>query len=106
MSTTEQPQSSNATSEDYDIYSPYWFYMDSNGVKQGPFSFREMYSWWKGSFFPEDLLVKNIWESEFKELKSIDDFTKCHPKIIEQIEQPQTQGKHCFFYYILVVYFS
>jgi hypothetical protein len=89
---TNPSQSSNATSEDYDISSPYWFYMDSNNSKQGPFSFKEMYLWWKGSYFPDTLLVKNIWESEFKELNSVVDFNKCHPKVIEKIEQ-QTQGK-------------
>jgi hypothetical protein len=43
--------------ETKDISTPCWFYMDVNGLRQGPFSFKEMFTWWRSGYFPDDLLV-------------------------------------------------
>jgi len=78
--------------EKYDLTTPCWFYTDSNGLKQGPFSFKEMFLWWKGGYFPNELLVKNIWEEEFQPLGTVADFYKAPIKLVERIEKEQEES--------------
>jgi len=78
--------------EGFDLSTPCWFYNDSNGLKQGPFSFKEMFLWWKGGYFPNELLVKTIWEESFQELGQIPEFCNAPPKLIEQIEKEQEES--------------
>jgi hypothetical protein len=73
----------------YDISTPCWFYLDSNSLKQGPFSFKEMFLWWKGGYFPSELNVRTIWEAEFQPLGNIPEFYKAPPKLVERIEKEQ-----------------
>jgi len=78
--------------EKYDLTTPCWFYTDSNGLKQGPFSFKEMFLWWKGGYFPNELLVKTIWEEEFQPLGTTPDFFKAPVKLVERIEKEQEES--------------
>jgi len=75
----------------FDLSTPCWFYRDSNGLKQGPFSFKEMFLWWKGGYFPDELSVKTIWENDFQELGNIPEFYSAPPKLIERIEKEQEE---------------
>jgi len=77
--------------EKFDLTTPCWFYMDSNGLKQGPFNFKEMFLWWKGGYFPNELMVKNIWEEEFQPLGTVPDFYKAPIKLVERIEKDQEE---------------
>lgn len=77
--------------EDYDLSTPCWFYLDSNDLKQGPFTFKEMFLWWKGSYFPNELMVKTIWETDFQQLGNIPEFVNAPPKLVEKIEKEQDE---------------
>jgi hypothetical protein len=67
----EQQQNNNNTEKEFDITTACWFYLDNDGVKQGPFSFKDMYSWYKGGFFAKDLQIKTVWDNAFRALASI-----------------------------------
>jgi len=92
---TEKGENKNEKSQkeidEFDLSTPCWFYNDSNGLKQGPFSFKEMFLWWKGGYFPNELLVKTIWEDSFQELGQIPEFFSAPPKLIERIEKEQEE---------------
>lgn len=91
-STIQNKSNSNGNEEfDLDITTACWFYQDSSGVRQGPFSFKEMYLWWKSGYFPEDLLVKTVWEEDFSPLGTISYFTNLPLKIAELIEKEQEE---------------
>lgn len=78
--------------DDIDILAPCWFYLDSNGLKQGPFSFKEMYLWYKGGFFRGDLLVKQVWDSQFQPLSQQQEFYNTPPSLIAKIEKEQEKA--------------
>jgi len=82
---------SNTAAENIDVSTPCWFYKDSNGLRQGPFSFKEMFLWWKGGFFHSDLMVKTIWEEQFQQLGQIPEFYNAPPKLVERIEREQEE---------------
>jgi len=86
--------SSNSSSQvdpDMDVSTPCWFYMDSNGLRQGPFSFKEMFLWWKGGFFQSELPAKTIWEDDFTPLSQIPQFSSAPAKLVERIEKEQDE---------------
>jgi len=64
-----------------DILETGWFYLDSYGKPQGPFSTLEMKQWYNAGFFFETTMVKRINEEEFvpisgcEEIKSYDTST-------------------------------
>jgi len=78
--------SNNTEDPNFDMNSPSWFYIDSNGARQGPFSFKEMYTWWRSSFFPQDLMVKSVWDHDFRLLIHVPEFYNINPKIAEKLE--------------------
>jgi len=86
---TSTKSSSSKDIEELDINTPMWFYQDSAGMKQGPFSFKEMFLWWKGGYFRSDLPVKTVWEDNFSQLGEIAEFYNAPPKLIERIEKEQ-----------------
>lgn len=51
-----------------------WFYLDSDGVEQGPFSLAAMRAWWQGGFFPADLKVRLNREYKFHMLSLREDY--------------------------------
>eukprot|EP01118_Nematostelium_gracile_P017724 TRINITY_DN7669_c0_g1_i2.p1 TRINITY_DN7669_c0_g1~~TRINITY_DN7669_c0_g1_i2.p1 ORF type:complete len:212 (-),score=69.78 TRINITY_DN7669_c0_g1_i2:22-657(-) len=77
--------------EAIDLSTPCWFYLDSNQLKQGPFSFKEMFLWWKGGYFPDELMVKTIWENEFQQLGNIPEFYAASEKLVARIEREQDE---------------
>jgi len=77
--------------DNFDLSTPCWFYLDSNELKQGPFSFKEMFLWWKGGYFPNELLVKTIWDEDFRELGQIPEFYNAPIRLIERIEKEQEE---------------
>jgi len=50
-----------------------------------------MFLWWKGAYFPSELLVKRVWDEDFQELGSIPDFYSAPPKLVERIEKEQDE---------------
>jgi len=88
---TKEEEKTQKEINEFDLSTPCWFYNDSNGLKQGPFSFKEMFLWWKGGYFPNELLVKTIWETTFQELGQIPEFFNAPPKLIERIEKEQEE---------------
>jgi hypothetical protein len=90
---TEQPESTQPKppDDDMDISTPCWFYVDVSGVKQGPFCFREMFTWWKSRYFNPDLQVKTVWDEEYRELGTLPEFLYASPKLIERIEKEQDE---------------
>jgi len=78
--------SSKNSEDEQDVSTPSWFYQDANGVRQGPFSFKEIYIWWKSGYFPNSLLVKSVWESRFRRLDEIPEFYRVAPKMAEKLE--------------------
>ena len=74
---------------DYDLNTPCWFYLDSSGLRQGPFSFREMLLWWRASYFSHNLPVKSVWQTEFTSLGDIPEFSNVPQSIVEKIEREQ-----------------
>jgi len=87
----EDKENKESTEEDaianFDLSTPCWFYMDSNGLKQGPFNFKMLFLWWKGGYLPNELLVKTVWENDFQQLGNIPEFYSAPPKLIERIEK-------------------
>jgi len=84
----------SSSSQNFDVSTPCWFYMDSNGLRQGPFSLKEMFLWWKGGYFPDDLLVKTVWEDQFQMIGHIPEFYNASTKILEKIEKEQQEDHH------------
>ncbi len=68
---TTKNSGSNSKGVEFDLVTPCWFYMDSNNERQGPFSFKDMYTWWKTGYFTKDLQVKTVWDNDFKKLENI-----------------------------------
>jgi len=97
----EEPEKENGKAEetgketkevnanDVDISTPCWFYTDVTGSRQGPFSFKEMFLWWKSGFFPNELLVKTVWETNFAQISQIPEFYNASPKLVDRIEKEQ-----------------
>jgi len=77
--------------DNFDLSTPCWFYLDSNELKQGPFSFKEMFLWWKGGYFPSELLVKTIWDEDFRQLGLIPEFYDAPIRLVERIEKEQEE---------------
>jgi hypothetical protein len=86
----DKPEETSVVEEE-DISTPCWFYQDSNGLKQGPFSFKEMFLWWKGGYFANDLPVKTVWENEFTPLSTLPQFYNVPVKLAERIEKEQEE---------------
>jgi len=75
-----------------DIDTPCWFYQDGLGLKQGPFSFREMFLWWKGGYFADTLLVRTTWEDHMTPLIQIPQFWNAPIKLVERIEKEHEES--------------
>jgi len=85
----KQDEQGDKDAQEFDVSTPCWFYMDSNGLKQGPFSFKEMFLWWKGGYFPSELLVRTVWEEKFEQLGNLPEFYSAPVRLIERIEKEQ-----------------
>jgi len=57
-----------------------WFYVDSSGEKQGPFSTKEMKEWYIAGFFNNDLLVKRVSDTTFQRIADRDEFARLERK--------------------------
>ncbi|XP_059059944.1 GRB10-interacting GYF protein 2 [Achroia grisella] len=57
-----QPSSQNLVDQ--------WFYEDPKKIIQGPFTSKEMYSWYKAGFFPPNLMVRRAYETHLRPLAS------------------------------------
>lgn len=89
--TNNNANNSTTEEEEFDISTPTWFYQDSNQVKQGPFSFKEMFLWWKSGYFAADMLAKTVWEGEYRPISSISEFSNAPAQVIEKIEREQEE---------------
>jgi len=77
----EQKTTHPPTEDDFeDIIERGWFYIDSNGEKQGPFSTKEMKEWFIAGFFNNDLLVKRVSDTSFTRIAEREEFTKLERK--------------------------
>jgi len=98
ISSKEEDSSSNDTSNNssidpnMDIDTPCWFYQDSFAQKQGPFSFREMFMWWKSGYFQDTLLVRTIWQDHFIPLVQTPQFWGAPIKLVERIEREHDES--------------
>eukprot|EP01114_Cavostelium_apophysatum_P005015 TRINITY_DN1554_c0_g1_i1.p1 TRINITY_DN1554_c0_g1~~TRINITY_DN1554_c0_g1_i1.p1 ORF type:complete len:231 (+),score=75.55 TRINITY_DN1554_c0_g1_i1:94-786(+) len=78
--------------EDLDILTPMWFYQDASNLKQGPFSYKEMYLWWKNGFFQGSLMVKTVWDDNFAPLDKTPQFLHAPQKLIQRVEKEQEKS--------------
>jgi len=51
-----------------------------------------MFLWWKGAYFPNELMVKTIWADDFQELGQIPEFYNAPLKLVERIEKEQEEA--------------
>jgi len=79
-----------ADDEFEDILATGWFYKDSNGDKQGPFTTKEMKEWFVAGFFDDDLLVKRIHETEFGAISERPDFKDLERRPQDQVYVPMS----------------
>jgi len=79
-----------ADDEFEDILATGWFYKDSNGDKQGPFTTKEMKEWFVAGFFDDDLLVKRIHETEFGTISERPDFKDLERRPQDQVYVPMS----------------
>jgi len=56
-----------------------WFYRDTQGVIQGPFSASEMFEWYKGGYFIKELLVRRACDELFYQLGEVIKMWDCIP---------------------------
>jgi len=87
---TEPPPSSQIPpSEDPDQYEDIlvsgWFYLDHEGIKQGPFMTTEMRDWFVDGFFTRDLKVKRVYEEDFSRIGDRDEFKGLKQKPIRHM---------------------
>jgi len=71
-----------------DILATGWFYQDSTGEKQGPFTTKEMKEWFVAGFFDDDLLVKRITETEFVMISDREEFRNLERRPQDQVYVP------------------
>jgi hypothetical protein len=60
--------------EEEDILVSGWFYLDTQGNKQGPFNTSEMREWWTNGFFARDLQVKRVNDEQWGYISGRDEF--------------------------------
>lgn len=60
-----------------DILESGWFYIDSYGNPQGPFSSKEMKEWFIAGFFFENTMVKRINDVDYQPISSCEEFMHC-----------------------------
>lgn len=90
--TTSNSGASSTVDPNMDIDTPCYFYQDALGLKQGPFSFKEMFLWWKGGYFADTLLVRTIWEDHMIPLIQIPQFWNAPIKLVERIEKEHEES--------------
>jgi len=71
-----------------DILERGWFYVDSNGDKQGPFTTKEMKEWYVAGFFNNELMVKRVSDPTFQKISDRDEFKQLERKPSIQIYAP------------------
>jgi len=71
-----------------DILASGWYYLDSNGEKQGPFTTKEMKEWFVAGFFDDDLMIKRIQETEFGTIKDRAEFQNLERRPQDQVYAP------------------
>jgi len=71
-----------------DILATGWFYQDTTGEKQGPFTTKEMKEWFVAGFFDDDLLVKRINEPEFGMIAERGEFKNLERRPQDQVYTP------------------
>jgi len=95
-SSKEEDTSLNANNSsvdpNMDFDTPCWFYQDSFAQKQGPFSFREMFMWWKSGYFQDTLLVRTSWQDHFIPLVQTPQFWGAPIKLVERIEREHEES--------------
>jgi len=60
-----------------DILASGWFYIDSSGIPQGPFSSKEMKEWFIAGFFFDNTLVKRINDPDYEPISGCELFKHC-----------------------------
>ena len=73
-----------------------WWYKDPNGEMRGPFRGAEMYSWYKGGFFHDELEITSGQNSLLFPLKKFKD--AAHQRVqaaYYKLNKTQQQQAHC-----------
>ncbi|PRP89123.1 hypothetical protein PROFUN_01843 [Planoprotostelium fungivorum] len=87
----EQPAQETSTTQPLDTTSPCWYYIDDSQVQQGPFSFKDLFLWWKSGYFNDQTMVRNVWEENFSPLSQVNDFANISAELQEAIFEEQRQ---------------